>query len=278
MKTNPIVSINSHDVEQTLASLVCLDELQQHLENAKSDEDLLKIFARFTHFASVFGGSQTCLAGAISVRQDLFRVPGEALCISDNCSEVATSIFFGSKDEFDDRQMHRTHRALGQAMLKGLTKYMGISFDKLDSMVLGHKPTREIIYKVFDGFGVNMSMDEEKLFNAFGFYVGTEMLADMEFNILNTFFQEKRPDVVRYLKSNDTDIDGISYPSYFWVERHTAAEEEHFDVALDGANRAIHSYAGEAPKEMVRDWVMNGIKQIALLEKYFLDNVTVETV
>ncbi|WP_159397670.1 hypothetical protein [Sorangium cellulosum] len=277
MQGESVTTIERREIADALARNVSLDALRQHLEGAAAGEDLLRVVARFVHYASVFGGSQASLAGELSVRQDLFRLPGEPAAVADNGVEVAASIFFGAIDEFGDREMRRTHRALGQAMLKALTRYLGVSYERLDEIVLGHRPTREIVARVLAGYGVNQVKDEAKLFRAFGFHLGTELLADEEFAIFDRFFQTRRPDIVEHLQSTEMDVGGVMYPAYYWVKRHTVADAEHFEAAIDGANRALRHYAGGAARETVKRWLLEGVREIALVELDFLRWVTVET-
>jgi hypothetical protein len=271
-----VLTIERGEIADTLAQHVSLELLVQHLEGATTGEDLLRVMARFVHYASVFGGSQASLAGEIAVRQDLFRLSGEPASISDNSMEIAAGVFFGAMDEFGDRVLHRTHRALGQAMVKALTHYLRIGLERLDEIVLGHQPTREIVARVLGGYGVNQVKDEAKLFRAFGFHLGTELLADEEFAIFDRFFQTRRPDIAEYLQRTETDVGGVMYPSYFWVKRHTVADAEHFDAAIDFANRALRHYAGEEAQETVKRWILEGVREIALIELDFLRSVTVE--
>lgn len=66
----------------------------QILDNIENKEDLLNVLARYIYFSSPFGGAVANLAGAIAVRQDLFRDPND-LCeiTADRSVEVTSKVF-----------------------------------------------------------------------------------------------------------------------------------------------------------------------------------------
>ncbi len=270
-------TIERGEIAHTLATHVSLMELQRQLEDAADDLTLLKIVGRFIYYSSVFGGSQASLAGSLAARQDLFRHAEESRVLSDNSVEIASGVFFGAIDEFGDREMRQTtHRSLGQATLKTLARYLGIELSRLDGLILGHRPTQEIVSRVFAGYGVNRELDEAQLFRAFGFHLGTELLADDEFRIFDTFFQTRRPDIARHLQETQVEIGGRMLPSYFWLKRHTVADVEHFEAATHSANQALHFYAGGAERGVVKQWLLEGVREIALVELDFLRWMTID--
>jgi hypothetical protein len=273
--TGEPVQITPAEIEHKIALHYRATTFQKHLEDAVDTEILMRIMCRYIHYCSVFGGCQASLAGEMSVRQDVFRDDNEPGPLADNSVEVAAGVFFGAVDEFGDREMtqRRTHRSLAQATLKALAQFYNYDTNKLDHVMIRHQPTHEAIQRALIGYGVNIIMDEPKLFRALGFHLGTEILADQEFGIMNVFFRTKRPDIARYLEQAEIQVGGQTLPAYFWISRHTVADAEHFDAAVQSANQALQYYAGTADRTQVKEWILEGVQEIAVLEADFMSHV-----
>lgn len=271
-------SVSNDEINQRIAEYYSAATFTDMLQASADSDELMLLVGRYIHYCSVFGASQANLAGAIGVRQELFRDPNEAGAMADVCAEVAAGVFFGAIDEFYDRDIpgHMTHRALAQATLKGLARFYDWDSDKLERLIHHHRPTIEAMQRGTEGYGVGMAMDEAKLFRAFGFHLGTEILADEEFCLLDQFFQARRPDIVDYLTNTPISVHGVSLPAYFWIGRHTIADAEHFDAAVDCAALALKYYAGGADRGQAKAWILEGVAEIAELERDFMSAVLTE--
>lgn len=266
------VTLGQAEISAITASYHSSAAFKRLLEGAAHRPALLPIVARYIHFCSVFGGCQASLAGELAVRQDLFRDLGEPAALGDNSVEVAAGIFFGAIDEFGDRedQNRRTHRSLAQATLKGLAGYYQCDDATLRAMVLDHAATRDCLARCLAGYGVNLVMDTEKLFRAVGFHLATEILADEEFCLLHDFFRAHRPDLVQYLEQNEVRIGGKVLPAYFWIQRHSVADAEHFAAAVESANLALRYHFPVAQRAQAKQWILDGVRENAQLEADFM--------
>src|SRR5713226_133894 len=154
---------------------------ERTLSHIADKADFLRLFARYVHFNSIFGSGVANLAGAIAARQDLFRDLQEpATLTADRSVEVASYFFATAVDEFagksDSRQY--THRFLAQASLKAAAQFFGYGCSALDRSAPLNKATRMAVREVMQGYGLQQPMEEENLFSAMGFHLGSEILAD----------------------------------------------------------------------------------------------------
>jgi len=205
------------------------------LEQTASSEELLCVLSRYIHFNSVFGSGVANLAGEIGSRQDLFRDPEETVTlVADRSVEVAADVFFAAIDEFGDHNNNRrsTHRTLAQATLKAAGLFFGFSSTKLDEIARPYGDTLAAISKVRNGYRINQTIDEPKIFRAIGFHIASEVLADEEFNVLDAYLRANQPELVEYLKKTKVPIGDSENAAYRWVQIHTSVEADHFAAAV----------------------------------------------
>jgi hypothetical protein len=247
------------------------------LDRIRTPEDLLRVLACYIQFNSTFGGGVANLAGEIAIRQDLFRDPDEIVALlADRSGEVASDVFFAAIDEFDDRgTAHRdTHRSLAQATLKAAASFFGCVPEALNRLAELNDATREAIRQVQEGYGVNEQVSEQKLFSAMGFHMGSEVMADDEFNTLDRFLRARYPALVENLQTSTVEINGVKHAPYYWVHIHTSVEADHFGAAVAAANRALHYYAGSASKADVKKWIIGGFASFAEVQERFIKGLS----
>ena len=104
-----------------------------------------------------------------------------------------------------------------------------------------------------------------------GFHVGSEILADREFLIIDQVLKEKRPDLVAHLSATKVEILGQKHDAYYWIHIHTGVEAEHFDAALRGVNSALRFYAGGHDPAEVKGWILAGFAAFAEVQGGFMD-------
>lgn len=243
------------------------------LMGLKDASALLNVLARYIHFNSVFGGGVANLAGEIAVRQDLFRDLTDPLLITaDRSAEVASCIFYAAIDEFDDRGTAYldTHRTLAQATLKGAGQFFGYTPHALGDIVFINGATLNAMDEVRIGYGVGLPMDEKNLFFAMGFHMGSEVLADEEFNILDAFLRKQYADLVHYLESTYVKINKEKHLAHYWIRIHTSVEADHFVYAARGVNKALQYYAGESSEEDIRAEILRGFRTFSDTQSSFM--------
>ena len=125
--------------------------------------------------------------------------------------------------------------------------------------------------RVWHGYGIGERLPEPRLFSAMGFHVGSEILADREFLIIDETLKEKRGALVAHLSSTRVEILGQKHDAYYWVHIHTGVEAEHFDAALRGVNSALRYYAGGHALAEVKGWILGGFAAFAKVQGEFMD-------
>jgi hypothetical protein len=240
---------------------------------ASEPRRLLSVLGRYVQFNSAFGPGVANLAGEIAARQGLFRDPEEPVRIlADRAAEVGADFFYAAIDEFDDRGTHwrDTHRTLAQATVKGAGAHFGLAPEQLNDVIRVNPATHRAMARVSEGYGVGERLSERRLFEAMGFHVGSEVLADREFNIIDEHLRARHPALVADLKARRVSLLGAQHDAYYWIFIHTGVEAEHFDAALKGVNSALRYYAGESGSERVRGFILDGFARFAEVQAEFM--------
>ncbi|PYQ21641.1 MAG: hypothetical protein DMF79_07675 [Acidobacteria bacterium] len=270
----PRPRIAREDLEPVLAAHHGNEALRAAFEGAGEAGRFLSVLARYVQFNSAFGPGLANLAGEIAARQGLFRDPDEPVKIlADRAAEVGSDFFYAAIDEFDDRATHwrDTHRTLAQATVKGAGRFFGLSPEQLNAMIRINPTTEHSMALVQLGYGLGEKLTEERLFGAMGFHVGSEILADREFLIIDQVLHENRPDFVAALKAMKVEILGEKHDAYYWIHIHTGVEAEHFDAALRGVNSALRFYAGDGDPAEVKRFILAGFARFAEVQAGFMD-------
>jgi hypothetical protein len=249
------------------------EALKAAFEGATEPGAFLSVLGRYVQFNSAFGPGLANLAGEIAARQGLFRDPDEPVRIlADRAAEVGSDFFYAAIDEFDDRATHwrDTHRTLAQATVKGAGTFFGLTPTQLNDTIRINRATETAMADVSFGYGLGEKLGEERLFGGMGFHVGSEILADQEFVIIDRVLREKRPDLVKALQAMKVEILGEKHNAYYWVHIHTGVEAEHFDAALRGVNSALRFYAGANDPAAVKAWMLAGFRRFAEVQAGFM--------
>ena len=153
--------------------------------------------------------------------------------------EVAARVFAAAIDEFGDRDIpsHPTHRMLAQGVAKkGVRYFPNLSPTKADQILESYQ---DIDRRVCQGYGMGAQLDETEVFQSLGFHIGSELLADEEFRILDRTLRREYPELVQYLEQTPVAVSGTSLPGYHWLRIHTSVEMDHFEHAVQAANVAL---------------------------------------
>jgi hypothetical protein len=267
------MKITKSDIDPIIEACKGDDYFITALAAARDEKELLTLLCRYVQFNSVFGAGVANLAGEISARQDLFRDKNEKLrFLADRSIEIGGDIFSAAVDEFADRSFaqRHSHRSLAQATIKGIGYYYRYDDEQMNDFITINAEVERAIERTRDGYKLNRIVAEQDLFNAIGFHMGSEVLADREFNYLDKFFQNNYPDLVEYLRSRKVMIGNVEQDAYHWIFIHTSAEADHFDFAVKAANSALYFYVGENPIALVKAWIIDGFRQFADLQEDFM--------
>jgi hypothetical protein len=248
--------------------------LRAAFEGAGEPAAFLRTLGRYVQFNSAFGPGLSNLAGEIAARQGLFRDETEPVTIlADRAAEVGSDFFYAAIDEFDDRATtwRDTHRTLAQAKVKGAGAFFGYAPEQLNEVLRINEATEQAMRRVWRGYGIGEELSEARLFSGMGFHVGSEILADREFLIIDQVLKEKRPDLVARLRDTKVEILGEKHNAYYWIHIHTGVEAEHFDAALRGVNSALRFYAGKHDLAEVKGFILDGFSSFARVQGEFMD-------
>jgi len=246
------MEINAKDLVLILARHQGDQIFRQTLDKIERADQLLVVVGRYVEFNAPFVAGVASLAGSIAARRELFADEyGRERSV-----EVARHILDAAIDEFGDRTLPTkpSHRALAQTFLEETAEILGYGLDRLKELARPTDATQRASQKGLKGYGVNQIMDERCLFHAIGFHMGGEMLTEKEFRLLDAFLRQRYADLVSKLERRN---------AYFWIQRHTHVEAEHFDSALHAANLALGYYVGEG-KNRIRERILEGFDEYGL--------------
>jgi hypothetical protein len=234
---------------------------QKGLDNIGcSKPALMQMLAQYIQFNSVFGAGVANLAGEIARKQDIFSDPAEAVSmLADRSCDVAATIFFAAIDEFGRR---KTHRSMAQDTLRETAQFFNIPSDKLKTLGMPLSETVIAMSAVVDGYCLDRSSTGEDLLFGIGFHIGSELLADQEFNILDNYLRRHHPLLVACLQKKK---------AYTWVSVHTTVEADHFDAALESANLALKFFTGD--QQMAHTSILNGFKHFSGIQTRFMQSL-----
>lgn len=250
--------------------------LSDVLKRVGDEALLIRFLHRYTTFNGNFAGCVASLAGAFHVKQDVFRDRSENITnCSDRSAEIASHIFFAAEDEYADRRTKRrvTHRQLAQELLKASLCFFRLTAGDFDRDFRLGNSARQACSSVINGYGVGTAGTEKDLFSGLGFHMGAEILADQEFQRLDTLLRRSFPELVRHLVSTRV-LD--EHTCYDWVDIHTQVEDEHFCHAATAAELAITYYSGPTSKADLCAHLADGFHSFARLQRCFFGGILEE--
>ena len=241
------------------------------LESKNSPRELVKLVGRYVNFNGVFGGGVANLSGELAERRDLFYDPNEEVTsFADRSAHVAARIYAASVAEFGGEECHPTHRALAQATLKGMANYFNIPGSELNTMLNSSDVVRLGSELIQSGYGVNRTLNDRDLFFGIGFHMGSECLADQEFNILDEVLKRNWPELISYLQRHRVHIGTDHLNAYEWIGVHTTVEADHYAFSMQGANLALQYYQGVMTQEQAREAILSGFREFARQQTAFM--------
>lgn len=248
-----------------------------YITTCPSMEDLVAFLGAFAEWHGRFAAGVANLAGEVAARESTFE-EGEA-------TEVAKYVFFAAVDEFGVKDRGLTHRGLARRMVEAALEYPGLDRKAVYEKCEALRPLiQEQCAKVAKGYGVGTALSDHALFRCLGFHLGSENLADQEFNALHSALMGNFPQMVKHLKDMSFTENGKRYNAYVWIKVHTHVEEEHAEYAIQALDRAFDKYRGsgtvttdgngsEVAVELL-DAVHAGYRDFAECQRVFLEGLT----
>lgn len=252
--------------------------IQRTLDEARKS-GVLPFISFFNHYASWngnFAGCMTRLSANVSEAKTVFVAP-DAPYLRDRANLVASHIFDTVRDEFNDSgTLHRdTHRTLAQALIHGLLRYYDITDPADIQTALAPQPSIDYcLNELHDGFAPSF---EFGLFEGIGFHLGSEFFGDIEYTMIDAWLAANEPELQEYLKNTSVDIDGIQHNCYAWIHIHSGGEDgkgveaDHFDMAINGANKAL--YFSALDQKVCHERILYGAKKFADQQLQFFTTI-----
>lgn len=276
--------------QEDLKELADFELAQSRVKNALNHAGnegavgLLRFFARYTSWNGFFGSGVASLSGKIGRSRTTFvdQTIAERL-LNDRSVFVASFFFDAARDEFDDRDTeHRdTHRCLAQATLAGLLRFArqqgyAASTAELNKMLNEPAWLKTLNAKVAQGYGNGSEDSRDAIMAAIGYHLGSEILADREFSMIDEYLRKEQKEVTRFLKKARQDIAGQSHSCYQWLQIHSghggAAEADHFEWATKGAELAF-AYSPKKEHAAMRASLDLGFQTFAKHHKTFFEAI-----
>jgi len=274
--------------EDHLRAILDIDEDKQLIRHVLGEtlasgdrERLVRFFARYISWNGFFGAGVATLAGKIARARLLFTDPAEGFRPAADRSVLVASYFFdAARDEFDDHESRERdpHRNLAQAFLKGLVQIALPDADAARRNALTADPMwlTALNGAVATGYGAYGADDLPTLFRGMGYHLGSEILADQEFSIIDAILTAQGGDLVPRLQGTTVAIGPESHNAYIWIKIHSgsggAAEADHFAWATQGVNLAL-GYVDPSLREDLKRQAERGFLAFAHDQREFFDQV-----
>jgi hypothetical protein len=247
----------------------------------------LRFLGRYTSWNGLFGSGVAALAGKIGRSRRLFLDKDEPIAaLADRSVYVGSFFFDAARDEFDDHDsVHRdTHRCLAQATLKGLLEIEAVQMPALadvrgvNELLADPDWLVELNARVARGYGAESPDDLPSIFHAIGYHLGSELLADREFSIIDETLRQLAPELVQQLLMKRVAIAGQEHVAYHWIAIHSGhgggAEADHFDWATQGARLALR-FTPETDHAALKQQLIHGFIAFANDHRRFFEAVNV---
>ena len=251
-------------------------EIQTSLKKISSDEDLINFLNRYVYFNNLFAPSVLSLSSAVHCNVDLFVDRQEKISyLTDISSEIAGLILSSAEDEYCNKELgiRISHRTIAKNFIRGVFEYFNILSTADSHRFKINKATNTAINDVKLNYFLNYNTSknkEETLFNSIGFHLGSELLADIEFNCINDYITKKHKGMHKFLLDKNFPP-GIN--SYAWIKIHTFVEKEHSENCFRAINMAVRHYNGKEDIDTVCEWVLFGFMNFVKSQNDFFSKI-----
>ena len=239
----------------------------------------LRFLSRYSTWNRCFGSAVAMLAGRIGRARDAFVDDSELPLLNDRSVLVASFFFDAARDEFNDRDtkgVRDTHRCLAQALVKGFLDLQieAKALTTTTARALLDEPIwlKVIQARVFSGYGDGYSAERPFLFRSMGYHLGSEVLADQEFTIIDRTLRKHMPAVVEQLLQRKVRIADEDHTAYQWLRIHSslgnAVEADHFAWAIKGVEEAFR-YSPPAEHAALKEEVLAGFVDFSRDQRAF---------
>jgi len=241
--------VSTHLTPAFFESLVdfpaCNDRVRTRLATLADDTQLLRFFAHYASWNGHFANGVSALTSMIGAERELFREPGFPRAVSDRSNFIASHFFDAARDEYDDHinPLRDSHRCLAQASLVAMAEILGTGevLDEPEPVAL--QRLNEAVLSGYTGQPANGEGRVDMLFFGMGYHLGSELLADREFSMIDEHLRAQHNDLVQQLMRKTVSLAGADHRCYAWIGVHSGhgggVEADHFDFAARGTQEAL---------------------------------------
>jgi hypothetical protein len=241
--------------EATLRALVDFEAARQRVRDRLAQlgdgEGLLRFFVHYASWNGHFANGVSALSSLLGSSRNLFREAGFPRAVADRSNFIASYFFDAARDEYDDHinPARDSHRCMAQAALISMKDFFGLPEAALEE----DEPPELLVVNdgVLAGYTGQPAAAEGRVAQAFwgiGYHLGSELLADQEFSLIDEHLRQHQPNLVHHLMRSTVQLAGGKHRCYAWVGVHSGhgggVEADHFDYALEGAHSALRYLVG----------------------------------
>jgi hypothetical protein len=259
------------------------DNIEKTVELASADPKKLYYFMqRYAYFNSFAGSLVARLASSIGISYQLFRQTGVSVSEqSDRGLEIAAKVLAATIDEHADAGAQQVpHRTLAQGTLQAIGEYAGLNEIELNQAAQPPAWLQEIITDLINDYQGKID-DLEALVTALGFHIGSELLADREYSIIDKVvrYTNKGAGFDAWLKGKQIEIGGKNLSPWYWIVIHgkhnsVGVEAEHCQLAVDALN-LLAQYRPESNDNILK-WASKGFLSFAQLQERLFTDIQAE--
>ncbi len=246
-----------------------------------SPTGLYYFMQRYAHFNSFAGSLVARLASSIGLSYYLFNQSD--ILVTDRADrglDIAAKVLAATIDEHADTGAQVTHRRLAQATLTAIADYAQLSHLQCNQIDRTPAWLQTIVTDLIAGYQGKIG-DLQALITAVGFHIGSELLADREYALIDKVVRHNHrgSGFDAYLRGKQVEIDGRKLSPWYWIVVHgkhnsSAVEAEHCQLAIDALNLIVE-YRPESTA-IILEWASQGFLNFAQLQQQLFHQMQVE--
>jgi hypothetical protein len=225
--------------------------VRDRLAQLTDGDGLLRFFVHYASWNGHFANGVSALSSLLGNSRNVFREAGFPRAVADRSNFIASYFFDAARDEYDDHinPARDSHRCMAQAALISMKDFFGLP----DAALEEDEPPELLAVNdgVISGYTGQPAAAEGRVAQAFwamGYHLGSELLADQEFSLIDEHLRQHQPELVHHLMRSTVQLAGGTHRCYAWVGVHSGhgggVEADHFDYALEGAHSALRFLVG----------------------------------
>jgi len=256
--------VNSEDFhfdEQKLKSTITMDHFDQRIRKiltalcdrykAGDVEPLIDFLGDYVSWNGVFANGVVRLTSLIGAAREIFIDPSQRIkAAADRSNFIASFIFEAARDEYSHVPSGKRacHRSLAQALLVRISElHPSLDYDRLfGDCELVIAANRATLTGYSGGWGDTREELAENLFFGMGYHAGSEILADIEFTLIDNALRDEVPTLSNELLKHTAQVGvgALDVDTYHWIRVHSgngvAVEQHHAQMALSAINYGLN--------------------------------------